>query len=92
MLKWSQNLTIDEKAIDFRHPRDVDFMRMRPYDMGHQQRKHECQLQGGWVKLSSIKPYKDKEGYKIISGNFEFSFQDEENDRHHIKYGNFDTK
>ena len=28
----------------------------------------------------------------VISGNFEFSFTDEENDRHHIKYGNFDTK
>ena len=47
----------------------------------------------------SIGIYSAEEGHvtfrklgHVISGNFEFSFQDEENDRHHIKYGNFDTK
>ena len=47
----------------------------------------------------SIGNYSAEEGYitfrklgHVISGNFEFSFTDEENDRHHIKYGNFDTK
>ena len=47
----------------------------------------------------SIGGYSAEEGHitfrklgHVISGNFEFSFTDEENDRHHIKYGNFDTK
>lgn len=47
----------------------------------------------------SIGNYSAEEGYitfrklgHVISGNFEFSFQDEENNRYHVRYGNFDTK
>ena len=47
----------------------------------------------------SIGRYHAEEGHitfrkmgHVISGNFEFSFQDEENNRHHVRYGNFDTK
>ena len=44
----------------------------------------------GWVKLRSIKPYKDKEGYKIISGNFEFEAKNAEGKKIKITNGTFD--
>jgi len=44
----------------------------------------------GWVKLRSIKPYKDKEGYKIISGNFEFEAKNADGRTITITNGTFD--
>ena len=44
----------------------------------------------GWVKLRSIKPYKDRDGYKIISGNFEFEAKNADGRTIKITNGTFD--
>lgn len=44
----------------------------------------------GWVNLRKIKPYKDRDGYKIISGNFEFEAKNAEGHVIKITNGTFD--
>ena len=44
----------------------------------------------GWVKLRSIKRYTEKEGFRIIAGNFEFTARNSEGKTIEIKHGTFD--
>lgn len=44
----------------------------------------------GWIKLRKIKKYKEKDGYLVISGNFEFTAEDEDGHRIEITGGTFD--
>lgn len=44
----------------------------------------------GWVKLRKIKKYKERDGYKVISGNFEFSARRLNGESIDIKDGTFD--
>ena len=44
----------------------------------------------GWIKLRKIKNYKEKDGYLVISGNFEFSAENEDGERIEITGGTFD--
>ena len=44
----------------------------------------------GWIKLRKIKNYKDKDGYLVISGNFEFDAEDADGNRISITGGTFD--
>ena len=44
----------------------------------------------GWIKLRKIKNYKDKNGYLVISGNFEFTARNEDGDTIEITGGTFD--
>ena len=44
----------------------------------------------GWIKLRKIKKYKEKEGYLVISGNFEFTAENEDGERIEITGGTFD--
>lgn len=44
----------------------------------------------GWVKLRKIKAYREREGYKVISGNFEFSARRLNGEVIDIKDGSFD--
>ena len=44
----------------------------------------------GWIKLRKIKNYKDKNGYLVISGNFEFTARNEDGETIEITGGTFD--
>jgi hypothetical protein len=44
----------------------------------------------GWIKLRKIKDYKEKDGYLVISGNFEFTAENEDGERIEITGGTFD--
>ncbi len=44
----------------------------------------------GWIKLRKIKAYQEKEGFLVISGNFEFTAESEDGDRIKITGGSFD--
>ena len=44
----------------------------------------------GWLKLRKIKNYKDKNGYLVISGNFEFTARNEDGETIEITGGTFD--
>lgn len=44
----------------------------------------------GWIKLRKIKNYKEKDGYLVISGNFEFTAENEDGERIEITGGTFD--
>lgn len=44
----------------------------------------------GWIKLRKIKSYKEKDGYLVISGNFEFTAENEDGERIEITGGTFD--
>lgn len=44
----------------------------------------------GWIKLRKIRNYKDKNGYLVISGNFEFTARNEDGETIEITGGTFD--
>ena len=44
----------------------------------------------GWIKLRKIKNYKEKDGYLVISGNFEFTARNEDGETIEITGGTFD--
>ena len=51
---------------------------------------NEYRSVNGWIKLRKIKNYKDKNGYLVISGNFEFTARNEDGETIEITGGTFD--
>ena len=44
----------------------------------------------GWIQLRKIKAYKERDGYLVISGNFEFTARNEDGETIKITGGTFD--
>ncbi len=50
----------------------------------------EYRATDGWINLRKIKKDKNRDGYLIISGNFEFTAENADGDRIKVKKGTFD--
>lgn len=50
----------------------------------------EYRATDGWINLRKIKKDKNREGYLIISGNFEFSAKNQDGDKIKVTKGTFD--
>lgn len=50
----------------------------------------EYRATDGWINLRKIKKDKNREGYLIISGNFEFTAENADGDKIKVKKGTFD--